>query len=56
MNYFVGASAVELGEMLPRWREPDVRVVIITGAIPGKYIHPLQRRGAGRRWPRIARA
>lgn len=24
--------------MLPRWREPDVRVVIITGAIPDRYI------------------
>lgn len=38
MNYFVGESAAELAEMLPRWREDDVRVVIITGAIPGKYI------------------
>src|SRR6195952_1675974 len=38
MNYFVGESATELAEMLPRWREPDVRVVIVTGAIPDKYI------------------
>ena len=38
MNYFIGASAAGLAEMLPRWREPDVRVVIITGAIPDKYI------------------
>jgi len=38
MNYFIGESAAELAEMLPRWREDDVRVVIITGAIPGKYI------------------
>jgi enoyl-CoA hydratase/carnithine racemase len=38
MNYFVGASAQGLAEMLPRWREPDVRVVIITGASPGRYI------------------
>ena len=38
MNYFVGESAAGLAEMLPHWREPDVRVVIITGAIPGKYI------------------
>lgn len=38
MNYFVGASAAGLAEMLPRWREPDVRVVIITGAIPDRYI------------------
>lgn len=38
MNYFVGASAAGLAEMLPRWREPDVRVVIITGAEPGRCI------------------
>ena len=38
MNYFVGASAAGLAEMLPRWREHDVRVVIITGADPGRYI------------------
>ena len=38
MNYFIGESAAELAEMLPRWRQEDVRVVIITGAIPGKYI------------------
>ena len=38
MNYFIGASAAGLAEMLPRWREPDVRVVIITGAIPDRYI------------------
>ncbi len=38
MNYFVGESAAELAAMLPRWREPDVRVIVITGAIPGKYI------------------
>ncbi|HEX3241311.1 MAG TPA: enoyl-CoA hydratase/isomerase family protein [Solirubrobacterales bacterium] len=38
MNYFIGDSAAGLAEMLPRWREPDVRVVVITGAIPGKYI------------------
>ena len=38
MNYFIGASAAGLAEMLPRWREPDVRVVILTGAIPDRYI------------------
>lgn len=38
MNYFIGESAAELAEMLPRWREDDVRVVVITGATPGKYI------------------
>jgi enoyl-CoA hydratase/carnithine racemase len=38
MNYFIGDSATGLAEMLPRWREDDVRVVIITGAIPDKYI------------------
>jgi len=38
MNYFVADSAAGLAEMLPRWREDDVRVIVITGAIPGKYI------------------
>jgi enoyl-CoA hydratase len=38
MNYFIGESATGLAELLPRWREPDVRVVIITGAIPDRYI------------------
>ena len=37
-NYFIGDSAAGLAEMLPRWREPDVRVVIITGAVPDRYI------------------
>jgi enoyl-CoA hydratase len=38
MNYFIGESATGLAEMLPRWREPDVRVIIITGAIPDRFI------------------
>jgi enoyl-CoA hydratase/carnithine racemase len=38
MNYFIGHSAAGLAEMLPRWREDDVRVIIITGAIPDRYI------------------
>jgi enoyl-CoA hydratase len=38
MNYFIGESATGLAELLPRWREPEVRVVIITGAIPDRYI------------------
>src|SRR6201996_1269540 len=39
MNYFVGHSAQGLAEMLPRgWGEDAVRVVIITGAAPGRYI------------------
>ena len=37
-NYFIGESATGLAEMLPRWREPDVRVVILTGAVPDRYI------------------
>lgn len=37
-NYFIGESAAGLAEMLPRWREKDVRVVIITGAVPDRYI------------------
>jgi enoyl-CoA hydratase len=37
-NYFIGESAAGLAEMLPRWRDDDVRVVILTGAVKDRYI------------------
>ncbi|MCW2957468.1 MAG: enoyl-CoA hydratase [Solirubrobacterales bacterium] len=37
-NYFVAEAAGELAAMLPRWRDADVRVVILTGAVADRYI------------------
>src|ERR1700759_2562899 len=39
-NYLVGAASAEFGELLRRWREPDVRAVLITRAVPDRYITP----------------
>ena len=41
-NSFVAGAAGELAGMLPRWRETDVRVVIITGAVPDRPITALE--------------
>jgi enoyl-CoA hydratase/carnithine racemase len=38
MNYFTGQATVELRELLARWRDPDVKAVVITGAQSGKFI------------------
>ena len=38
MNYFTGQATAELRELLARWRDPDVKAVVITGAPAGKYI------------------
>jgi enoyl-CoA hydratase/carnithine racemase len=38
MNYFVAGGAAELGELIPTWRDPAVRVVVLTGGPPDQYL------------------
>jgi enoyl-CoA hydratase len=38
MNYFVGPGAVQLGELVAQWADPAVRVVVLCGGVPGKFI------------------
>jgi enoyl-CoA hydratase len=38
MNYFVGPGAVQLGELIAQWADPAVRVVVLCGGVPGKFI------------------
>jgi enoyl-CoA hydratase/carnithine racemase len=38
MNYFVAEGAAELGALIPTWRDPNVRVVILTGGPEGQYL------------------
>jgi enoyl-CoA hydratase/carnithine racemase len=38
MNYFVGAGAEELGALIPTWRAPEVRAVVITGGPADQYL------------------
>ncbi len=37
-NYMVAEGTAELAELITRWREPDVRAVVLTGAVPDRYI------------------
>jgi enoyl-CoA hydratase len=38
MNYFVAGGAAELGALIPTWRDPGIRVVIITGGPRDQYL------------------
>lgn len=38
MNYMIGPAVVELAGLVETWRHDDVRVVILTGGVAGKFI------------------
>lgn len=38
MNYFVAEGAAELGALIPTWRDPAVRVVVLTGGVPDRFL------------------
>ena len=38
MNYFCAPGTAELGERIREWSSPAVRAVVLTGALPGKFI------------------
>ena len=38
MNYFCAEGARELARLAELWRSPEVRVVVLTGALSGKFI------------------
>lgn len=38
MNYFVGEGVEELAALLPTWRAPEVRAVVITGGPADQYL------------------
>ena len=38
MNYFCAQGTQELGELVRAWSDPSVRAVVLTGALPGKFI------------------
>jgi enoyl-CoA hydratase/carnithine racemase len=38
MNYFCAEGTQELGGLIEQWKSPEVRVVILTGGMTGKFI------------------
>jgi enoyl-CoA hydratase/carnithine racemase len=38
MNYFVGEGVEELADLIPTWRAPEVRAVVITGGPADQYL------------------
>jgi enoyl-CoA hydratase/carnithine racemase len=37
-NYLVADATAELAALIQSWREPEVRAVVLTGAVPDRYI------------------
>ncbi|MFT4562133.1 MAG: enoyl-CoA hydratase, partial [Gammaproteobacteria bacterium] len=37
-NYLIAPAMGELDQLISSWREPDVKVVVLTGAVPDRYI------------------
>lgn len=38
MNYFTAEGAAELAELIEQWADPQVRAIVLTGAVPGRFI------------------
>ena len=38
MNYFCAERAQEFSALIEQWRSPDIRAVVLTGGMPGKFI------------------
>lgn len=38
MNYFCAQAVQELSGLIERWQSPEVRAVVLTGAVPGRFI------------------
>lgn len=38
MNYFCAEGAQELAALVEKWAEPDIRAVVLTGGIEGKFV------------------
>lgn len=38
MSYFCAEGATELGELIEAWKAPEVRAVVLTGGVEGKFI------------------
>lgn len=38
MNYMVAPATAELAELIAGWAAPEVRTIVLTGAVPGRFI------------------
>jgi enoyl-CoA hydratase/carnithine racemase len=37
-NYFIAAAATEFLELLKTWRQPEVKVIVLSGAVKDRFI------------------